>query len=279
MKTFKLLIFACIAVFFQNINAQEIEETTSVTPIKIGVKAGYSLGELSNSVDNIYTENYESISGIDFGLIAEFTISKLLAIQTELNLTQRGGIRTGMQPITDSELSSQLNRFLPFIGQPLITNENPIYADFKNESDLRYVEVPVLAKIGFGNKFRIALEVGPYVGILLESTQHTSGTSKFFYDADGTIPVTVPVSDDLSQFVELPEQSLDADTDTKDSLHIVNFGGIVGIELSADIGSKSMIFTDARVSYSFNSIQINDSFGESHIGGIIFSLGYAYTIQ
>lgn len=275
-KMIALVIFFAIS---QNTIAQENQEESTKTPVKIGIKAGYSLGELSNRVDNTYTKNFESVNGIDFGLIAAFTISKLLAIQTELNLTQRGGVRSGMQPVTSNELSDQLNLFLPFIGQPLITNENPLFANFKNESDLRYAEVPVLAKLGVGTKFRIALEAGPYVGILLKSTQHTSGTSQFFYDEEGNIPVRVPVSDDLSQFVELPEQSLDADTDTKDSLHIVNFGGIVGLELAADIGSKSTIFADARASYSFNSIQINDDFGKSHIGGIIFSLGYAYTIQ
>ena len=279
MKFFRIVTVTCTVLFFQHIYAQETTATPNKTPIKIGIKAGYSLGELSNRVENTYTKNYESVSGVDFGLIAEFTLSKLLAIQTELNLTQRGGVRSGMQPVTSTELSDQLNSFLPFIGQPLITNENPLYANFKNESDLKYAEVPVLAKIGFGNKFRIALEVGPYVGILLKSTQHTSGTSQFYYDEEGTVPVTVPVSDDLSQFVELPEQSLDANTDTKDSLHIVNFGGIVGLGLSAELGAKSMIFADARASYSFNSIQINDEFGKSHIGGVIFSLGYAYSIQ
>ena len=42
---------------------------------------------------------------------------------------------------------------------------------------------------------------------------------------------------------------------------------------------KGRFFIDARASYSFTPIQLNDDFGKSNIGGVIFSLGYAYSIQ
>ncbi len=284
MKNFRSFQFVSFIVVFLSIMstvlAQNIPEQIEdeVTTIKIGAKVGYSLGKLSNSSSNIYTEDYESVSGIDFGFTAEFLLTDLISIQTEINFTQRGGKRTGLQPVTGNELSDQLNQFLPFIGLPLITNTNPLYADFENESDLKYLEVPVLVKFGFGNDFRFYGEIGPYAGILLKATQHTSGTSQFYFDSEAMNPVFVPNPNGNPPFIVLPAQSLDADTDVKDDLKTVNFGGIVGIGLIKKLTDKSELFLDARASYSFNTIQIKDIFGQSHVGGIIFSLGYAYTI-
>ena len=114
---------------------------------------------------------------------------------------------------------------------------------------------------------------------MLCSTQHTSGSSQFYFDEEGANPVFVPISNNLTEFVELPTQSLNAETNTEDDLKTVNFGGIVGIGVAKKLGDKSEIYFDARASYGFNSIQIKNEFGESHIGGVIFSLGYAYSIQ
>ena len=44
------------------------------------------------------------------------------------------------------------------------------------------------------------------------------------------------------------------------------------------IDQKGEISIDARAAYGFNAIQFNEVFGESHIGGIVFSLGYAYQL-
>ena len=280
IKPIQIALFVSLLIFQTNFaQEQEIENTDAVTPIKIGAKVGYSLGKLTNSETNIYTEDYESVSGIDWGFTAEFGLTKLISIQTEINFTERGGKRKGTQPITGNALSEQLNLFLPFLGLPQITDANPLYAEFESESELKYLEFPVLVKFGWGNDFRFYGEVGPYVGILLCATQHTSGTSKFYYDAEGTNSVYVPIGDDLTQLVELPAQSLNAETNTKEDLKTVNFGGIAGVGVIKKINDKSEIYLDARASYGFNSIQIKEDYGKSHIGGVIISLGYAYTIQ
>ena len=266
-------------VFSQFSYSQSTENLTKEKqPIKIGFKAGYSLGKLSNSSDNIYTQNYESTNGFDWGFTFEFPITTLFSFQTEINFTQRGGKRTGIQPITSDELSEQLNQFLPFVGLPLITNSNPLYATFDSESKLSYLEIPALAKFGWGDDFRFFSVVGPYVAILLNAEQKTSGSSQLFFDADGNAPVFVPNPGGQPDFITLPEQSLTANTDVSDDLKTVNFGGIIGVGASKKVGDKGEIFADARASYSFNSIQFNDELGKSHVGGIVFSLGYAYTL-
>ncbi len=275
-KNYVIHIISFIFLFSTQISNAQTPETRS--PIKIGVKIGSSLGRLSNETSNIYTNDYESVSGIDWGFIIEFPKTERISIQTEINFTQRGGKRIGLQPLTGNELSEQLNQFLPFIGIPLITDENPLYADFESESDLDYLEIPVLVKFGWGNDFRFYAEMGPYLGILLNASQHTRGNSQIYFDSQGTNAVIVPNPNGQPPFIELPAQSFDVNTKIKDDLHTVNFGGIVGIGAIKKMGERSEIFLDARASYSFGAIQFDEVFGKSHIGGIIFSIGYSYKL-
>ncbi len=278
MKKINIIrILAFIFLFSTQINKAQSQEGKS--PIKIGAKIGYSLGKLSNATSNIYTQNYESVSGIDWGFMIEFPRTEHISIQTEINFTQRGGKRIGLQPISGNELSDQLNQFLPFIGMPLITDENPLYANFESESELNYLEIPVLVKFGWGNDFRFYAEVGPYLGILLNATLHTGGSSQFYFDSQATSVIFVPNPAGQPPYIELPAQSLDADTNIKEDLHTVNFGGIVGIGVIKKMGESAEIFIDARASYSFGAIQFYEVFGKSHIGGIIFSMGYSYKLQ
>ena len=285
INTRTTIILFIATLFFQFNYAQDINSVSETeneeqkVPIKIGFRVGYSLSKINDSNDNMYASDYESVSGVDFGFTTEFFKTDLISVKTELNYTQRNGKRSGMQPVGENELSDQLNQFLPFIGLPPITDENPLWASFEAEQKLSYLEIPVLVKFGWGDDFRFFAEVGPYVGILTRARQVTSGTSQFYFDEEGEFPVFVPNPDGDPLFVELPAQSLDADTNIKENLKTVNFGGIVGIGASKNIGEKSEISLDARASYSFNYIQINDVFGKSNIGGVIVSLGYAYTIN
>jgi hypothetical protein len=272
------LIGACVTSFAQD-NHEESNADTTKTEIKVGGKVGYSLGNLTSNTENIFTDDYESVSGIDFGLTFEFKLTALISMQTELNYTHRGGTRNGLQPVTENELSEQLNMFFPFVGLPAITNENPLYATFDSESDLQYLEVPVLVKFGWGDNLRVSAAVGPYVGILLKATQVTSGSSQFYLDSEGTLPVFVPGPGGQLPYTNLPAQSLEAKTNIKDELKTVNFGGTFAIGISKKLGDTGELFFDARASYGFNSIQIKDEYGESNIGGVIFSLGYAHTLQ
>lgn len=264
------LIGASISCFAQD-NTEESDADTTNTEIKIGGKVGYSLGSLTSSTESIYTDDYESISGIDFGLTFEFKLTALISMQTELNYTHRGGERNGLQPVpTNANPDIEyLNDFVfPFIGLAPITNENPLYATFNSEVDLQYIEVPALLKFGWGDNLRFSAAIGPYVGILLKATQVTSGTSQFYLDSEGTIPL---------DFV--PAVSFDANTNIKDDLKTVNFGGTLAVGISKKLGDTGQLFVDARISYGINSIQIKDVYGESNVGGVIFSAGYAYTLQ
>lgn len=265
---------------------------SQVTPaqVKIGAKVGYSVGRLTDNSDNIYTEDYESTSGIDFGATFEFPISELFSLQTEILYTQRGGTREGMQPIPIKALEEfgsvdQLNFMLALQGNDPVSDDNPMYADFKNESDLNYIEIPILAKIGWGETWRFYVEAGPYVGFLVSSTQITSGTSLITLDAAGTNPLRVlnpnfepgnPAGGPA--WVPLPPQSFDAETDTKYELNTLNFGFHAGSGLIRKINDKNEVYLGFRGSWGAKTIQKDKVYGESHIGGLVFSLGYAYTL-
>ena len=124
--------------------------------VKIGAKAGYSAGRLTDNSDNIYAGDFESSSGVDIGVTAEFPLSELFSLQTELIYTQRGGTRDGLQPIPTSSLESlgsldDLNYLLSLQGKDPVTDENPMYADFSNSFELNYLEIPILGKLGWGN--------------------------------------------------------------------------------------------------------------------------------
>jgi hypothetical protein len=269
--------------------------TTTYAQIKIGGKVGYSIGRIADNSDNIYTEDYKSTDGVDFGAFVEFPINDLISIQGEILYTQRGGKRDGLQPIPTDNLESalaenglsieQLNGIVQLQGRGPVTNSDPLYAVFDNESELEYIEIPVLFKLTWGNDWRIYVEGGPYVGFLISANQVTGGDSQFFLDSNGTTPLSVPnlgynPEDPASgpPFIPLPAQSFDATTDIKDDLNEVNYGIHAGAGLIRKLNEKHQVFLGFRGSYGFKPLQKNSEFGESVVGGLVFSLGYAYTL-
>lgn len=286
MKNFKLFqIITVLLMFLTQFNYAQV---------KIGAKVGYSLNKLSSSEENIYTENFESTGGVDWGFLVEIPINDLVSIQPEINFTQRGGKRNGPQPVQTGPLAegfassgfslAQLNQIIFFSGGAPINDANPFYADYDSESELKYLEIPVLVKLGWGSNWRFYVEGGPSLGVLLSANQVTSGNSSLYYDKGLTDPLKIPNADfqpgnGQAPFLsaEFPAIPFNTDTDTKENLETLNFGVQLGVGLIKSFGS-SEVFIDAKTSYGLTYIQRNSVFGETVIGGIIFSVGYAYTL-
>ncbi len=262
----------------------------SFAQVKIGGKVGYSIGRITDNSDNIYTEDYESSSGVDIGVFVEYPVSELFSLQMEVLYTQRGGERIGLQPIPTAALSAfgsvdQLNYMLSLQGKDPVTDSNPMYGDFKNVSELNYIEIPVLGKLGWGDTWRWYVEAGPYIGFLVNAEQVTSGTSLITLDAEGRDPLVVfnpnydptdPSSGPLK--VPVPPQSFDAETSTRSELNTYNYGFHAGTGIIRKLGDKHEVYLGFRGSWGARTIQKNKIFGESHIGGLVFSLGYAYVL-
>ena len=279
MKHFKLFQF--LIIFFIFISH------LSYAQVKVGIKGGYGLEKLRNSSENIYTEEYESKGGMDWGFIVEIPLTKLISIQPELNFSQRGGVRDGSQPVPTTPLAEafsevdfsleQLNQLIFFDGGKPVSDANPFYADYKSELDLKYMEIPVLVKFGWGSNWRFFVEAGPNLGILINSVQVTSGGSNLYYDKGLTDPLKMP----NPQFdgmngqppfldVNFPEIPFENETDIEGDLETLSVGLEVGVGLIKVFGHNE-IFINLRTLYGLSYIQRQSVFGQSNLGGIIFS--------
>lgn len=258
---------------FITLNSQVI-----FSQLKVGAKIGYSLGKLTETTDNIYSQDFSSVSGMDFGAVLEIPVSGLFSVQPEISYTHRGGVRNGMQPVPLAPLLKglegygvsleMLNQLVMGMGGEPLSDTTPLYADYNNTNSLQYVEIPVLAKFGWGDTWRFFAQAGPSVSFLVKATQTTSGSSNLYVDVQGNkLPLTL-----------VPEQDLKAETDVKDDLNTFNFGIQGGIGVTRKIDSKNEIYFDSRVSYGLTPLQKDETFGKSKVGGIIFSLGYNFSL-
>ncbi len=227
----------------------------------IGVKGGLNIPNLSDNTDNIYSSNFSSISTLGIGFFLDFPVSGVLSIQTELMFAGRGGSRSGIQPLPPSRVPALLKSFLPAGAVP--------YAEFENKSILNYLEIPVLGKLNFGKEVQFSVYGGPYLGLLLNAKQTISGSSSLFLDPSKKQALSLPPNNAPLVL------SLEADVNTEDELKSLNFGVHGGLILSKEIGTSQRMFLDTRVTYGLVPVQENKTFGESKVGSVSFSLGFA----
>lgn len=230
--------------------------------VKIGIKAGTSIPNLHDDGTNEISAGYKSKVAEDFGIIADISISEKFSIKTGVDYAAQGGIRDEIQPITN--IPNEYAQFIP--------EGTYIYADFKNEASLNYLEVPLMGKMEWGEKLKYYVNAGPYIGFLLKAKQETSGNSLIYFDKGGTMPVSI-----LGQ--QLPEQSFGATTDVKENIKSTNFGLTGGVGLSYNLTKKSALLLDARAAYGLTSIQENPDNGETKTGGLFFTFGYLYSLK
>ena len=129
MKTYQLITKAIILGIFTT-------QLSIAQNVKLGIKAGLSIPSLRQQEDNIYADDFESITVFEPGIYAEFLINEHFSIQPEIIYAIRGGKREGLQPIPPDQIPPQLSAQLP--------PENEPYANFSNESNPRYLEIPIL---------------------------------------------------------------------------------------------------------------------------------------
>jgi hypothetical protein len=208
------------------------------------------------------SEGYSSVVTPNFGVVTDYFFTAHVALQAELNYSVQGGQRDGLQPITQA---------LP--GLPAPPAGQYFYADFHNKSVLDYLEIPLMAKYqgGLSEHWRWFAEGGPYLGFLLSANQETSGVSQIYVDKNRT-PLTLGGQ-------PLPAVSFDAKTDVKNKLRDVNVGITAGVGLAYVFNEHHQVFLDIRGQYGLIPVQRNtDTDGESHVGAVLFLLGYMYRL-
>jgi hypothetical protein len=222
----------------------------------LGIHAGISIPNIRGSQTNIYTKDFSSRQGPYFGLTADIPLAGRFSLAIDLNYTSQGGLRKGMQPVTMD--TSQL---------PLPPG-TVVFADFRNETILDYLEIPVMARVTFGHKLRGFLNAGPYAGYLVRGKAVTKGVSGLYLDETGTMPILMP-----PDYAEPLVADLTATTDVKDSVHAINVGLAGGGGLIMPVGPGEFIL-EARFQLGLATLQKDSENGKTQTGAVIVSLGY-----
>jgi len=250
----KSILYLLVLGLFSYFNA-------SAQDIAIGVRGGISIPNLTagGSEQNPLNTGYSSRQGPDAGIFAEFKFSDLFSLQPMLEYSSQGGKKDGLQAFpTPSQIAAGYEA----------QNQTPptyLYANYKSEAKLNYLMLPVLAKFGYNfhqSPFRLYIDAGPFLGLLVSAHQVTSGSSEFYADASG------------QQQLPYGEQSFNADNNIKSQLNKVNFGIEGNLGLAYKI-KRSCIFIEGGGNYGFLNIQKGTANGKNNTGAATADVGYA----
>jgi hypothetical protein len=251
----KLIFYSSLFLFsflFFNANAQNVA---------LGIQGGISIPNLtagSGASATPLSTGYSSRSGPDAGIYAEFKFSNLFSLQPTLEYSSQGGKKDGLQAFPTPTQ----------VAQEFPSGQSPqyLYANYNSTAKLNYLMLPILAKFGWNFKsspFRFYVDAGPFLSYLVYAKQVTSGSSDFYTDPAGTMP--------------LPggEQSFDNTQDIKDQIHKFNLGfeGNVGFAYKL---KKSYIFIQGGGNYGFLNIQKVTEDGKNNTGAGTVSVGYSF---
>ena len=239
--------------------------TLNAQDFYLGAKGGWSLPELSGG-NNEISKGWKSRSAFNFGVLATREINKKIALQVEVNYASQGGQKNGVQPMPDGTV-------------PGLPTGMTFYADFKSVAILNYLEIPFLAKYVLlqTHSQRIYIDAGPYFGYLLNARDKTSGTGSIFTDKSGTL-LMIPNPQSPDQYIPLPAQSFDANTNITSDIKKFNFGINGGVDIGQNVGSGNL-FLDIKGYYGFLNIQKNPVNGKNNTGALVVSVGYALKID
>jgi len=240
--------------------ALTIVQPTQAQDWWVGVRGGPSIPQLSGGGNEV-SRGYSSILAPNFGLVVERTFTTHFSILAEVDYSGQGGERKGLQPITQD---------IP--GLPPLPPGTYYYGDFKNRSELDYLEIPVLAKYewALSDNWRLFVEAGPYIGYLMHAEEKTRGTSLIYTDNQGL---------NVAQLggVDLPPVDFSQNTNVRGSLNKVNAGAMAGAGLGYLLDACNMIYLDIRGEYGLTTIQKNTSQdGRSNTGSAAFLVGYKH---
>jgi hypothetical protein len=231
--------------------------------VSIGIRGGIGVPNLSlgDEADPLNT-GYKSRFVPDAAVFAEFKLSDWFSIQPMLEYAAQGGKKTGLQAIsTPDEVTASY-------AQNGLTAPKYLYANFTSEAKINYLMLPVLAKfscnLGDSSPFRLYVDGGPFVGILLNANEITSGSGYLYTDKQGK-----------KQLPDAGIQSFNTTQDIRYRTNITNIGaeGNIGIAYKLH---RSSLFIEGGGNYGFLNIDKGADNGNNHTGAATASIGYAY---
>ena len=241
-----------------------------------GVKAGLGIPNLTTgSKSTPLSEDYSSRLGFYGGIVTEFQTNNWFGLRAEINYSSQGGKREGMQALPLSPEMEQLWQILPGFG---ITPDEYMYADIKSEAILNYLEIPIMAESAFsiGSRINFYLQAGPYLGLMLNAKNVTSGSSSIYIDKEGNLSV-----DAILQQAGMPligKQPFDHNEDITADIHRFNVGGqgAIGFGLMMDSGK---FFIEGGGNYGFIPFQKDDANGTNNTGAGTVTIGYLLQLK
>jgi hypothetical protein len=250
MKKFPVSLFILICLTVSS--SAQSSRLSGESKYTIGIFGGLNIPRLSGGNGNELSRDYTSRLGEAFGLTASLSLRSNFSLTADLLYSSEGGKRDGIQAFDASSVN------------PLVPAGTYFYADYKNESILNYIEIPIMLKylIPLNKSSKVFVDFGPYVGFLLNAKQKTTGSSLIYADR----AETMPVSEGAQSFI--------ANTDIMNSINLTNFGLTGGVGFAQTVNSGE-IFLDARGAYGLTVIQKYSQNGNSHNGNLLIDLGYA----
>lgn len=230
--------------------------------VRIGAHGGLCVPNIRGGDENPFSRGFTSRFGPFFGLSFEAPLGGRLSLALEVNYTSQGGLRKGLQPI--------MMELPPELGIPSGTI---LYANFRNETILDYLEFPVMARVTYGSVTRLFINAGPYAGFLLRGVSKTRGVSAIYLDEGGTMPIVIPPATEPLQV------DLAASTNVHSSLHNVNLGLIFGVGARRPLGPGEIVI-EARGQLGLSTLQRDsENDGDDSTGAFVLSLGYTFDLR
>jgi hypothetical protein len=227
--------------------------------VAIGVEGGISIPNLTSGGANAtpLSTGYSSRFGPDFGVNAEFKVSNIFSIQPQVEYSSQGGKKDGLQAFPTP---AQVAQEFPSGQAPQY-----LYANYNSTAKINYLMIPVLAKFGWdfkGSPLRLFVDAGPFVSFVVSAKQVTTGSSEFYTDQAGTMPLPGGA------------QSFDNTQDIKSSLHSTNVGieGNVGLQYKF---KGSYLYIEGGGNYGFINIQSVAADGSNNTGAATVQIGYS----
>ena len=122
--------------------------------LRIGARGGISISNLEGNSEQ--SKEYTSRQALYGGLFLNFRLTHSISVQPEINFSPQDGQRNGIQSIPADAISG--------ISLPPYVN---LYANFKREIILNYLEIPVLMKFTLGHKLKYYACFGPQISFYL----------------------------------------------------------------------------------------------------------------
>ena len=287
----KILISTLISVFTAfGIYAQDV---------KFGIKGGLNVSNLLEGDNNTpISEDYKSRLASGWGIFTELQLNKTVSLRLGVEYSELGGKKDGMQAMPTQRLITEIgngigmgvtDQQLAALGAIVGNMPSYYYVNAKSTTKFNYVMIPLVAQFGTDIKqspWRVYVNAGPFVSLLLSGKQSATGNSKMFADASGTNTLWDVFPQELKGMVTNEFPSIEQTLGSETALGLTNITGELksyNLGVTGNVGiryqyKRSYFFVEAGGHYGFLSIQDDTANGSNRLGAATVMAGYSFSL-